>query len=156
MDHPLKALWLQNLKGVEDYTAWAAIIEILIGPYSPQGTPWDADTLWVPLPSHRANNHAFGIAKALMRANGGTLWDGLKLIVDKDGGNVSEQKSKSRLQRANRKVIALGKAPCSSFSTVCFVDDIITTGSTFRGAMEALGYPENGLGLALMDRPLSR
>ena len=149
LNHPLKALWLQNLKGQEDERAWVDVAELLREFPSPQAPPWGADTLWIPLPSSGKANHALGLARALSRAYGGTLWSGLE-ITEKD-----EQKNKSRQERKERKIRPLGRVPCSSFRTVCFVDDIITTGSTFKGAFAALEYPENGLGLALMNRPLS-
>lgn len=155
MNHQLKALWLQNLKGSESSKAWLDIAEMFLEPYSPQGSPWSHETLWIPLPTHRPQNHAYGLAKALALLFGGTLWDGLSLIEEPKNQDLTEQKNKSLAQRRNRQIIRLGNLPCSSFKTVCLVDDIITTGSTFKAAFAALGYPNNGLGIAVMDRPLS-
>ena len=148
VNHPLRALWLQRLKHQEDKRLWMDIAQLLYESNSVQTLPWSKDSLWIPLPSSGLKNHALGFAKALVSVYGGTLWDGLEMATQE------EQKNKNRNDRQNRKIRTLGKAPCTSFKTVCLVDDIITTGSTFRGAFAALEYPENGLGIALMDRPL--
>ena len=150
MNHPLKALWLQKLKGQEDEKIWFDVVELLLEDSSPQKLPMDIGTLWIPLPTSKTKNHALGLAKALQYFYGGTLWDGLKVQTE------TEQKEKTKAERQKRVIFPLGKPPCTSFKTVCFIDDIITTGSTFRGALMALGYPENGLGIALMDRPLKK
>ncbi len=152
MNHQLKALWLQRLKGQEDVSPWKSIVGLVQELRSPQELPWGASTLWIPLPSSGVRNHALGLAKGLMQVYGGTLWDGLEITV-LDHSRV-EQKSKNRIERQNRVIKSRGRPPCTSFKTVCLVDDIITTGSTFRGAFTAIGHPENGLGIALMDRPL--
>lgn len=149
MNHQLKALWLQRLKGEEKTEKWMDIVKLLQEEFSPQGWPWGPNSLWIPLPSSGPLNHALGLAKAMASIYGGTVWDGLE-ITQKD----QQQKNKSRLERQNRLIKTRGKPPCTSFKTVCLVDDIITTGSTFRGAFAALEHPENGLGIALMDRPL--
>lgn len=147
MNHPLKALWLQKLKGQEDKFWWSEVAQFFTEYESPLDTPWGQDTLWIPLPSQKATNHALGFAQALLEIYGGTLWNGLEIIETN-----TEQKTKTRQERAERHIKCLGKPPCTSFRAVCLVDDIITTGSTFRGAFAALEYPENGLGLAVMDR----
>lgn len=151
MNHQLKALWLQNLKGEEKMTQWLDAVQLAreASLEKPLKLPLTKDTLWIPLPSSGLRNHALGLAKALAYVYGGTLWDGLEITKDQE-----QQKNKTKTERQNRLVKTKGKPPCTSFKTVCLVDDIITTGSTFRGAFAAIEHPENGLGIALMDRPL--
>ena len=149
VNHPLKALWLQNLKGIEGERAWIEFAELVQQGFARGALPWDRNTLWIPLPSSGPRNHALGLAKALAMAYGGTVWDGLEITSEE-----RQQKNKTRSERQKRHILTKGRPPCSSFKTVCLVDDIITTGSTFRGAFSALEHPKNGLGIALMDRPL--
>lgn len=144
-NHQLKALWLQNLKGEERITPWLDVVRLA-------NPPFTDSVLWIPLPSSGLHNHALGLASAFAFTYGGTLWDGLEITEEQR--LAKQQKNKTKAERQNRVIKTRGKAPCTSFKTVCLVDDIITTGSTFRGAFTAIGHPENGLGIALMDRPL--
>lgn len=149
VNHSLKALWLQNLKGNESEKLWFEIAEVVHQALNVNLYSLDKKTLWIPLPSSGPRNHALGLAKALAIVYGGTVWDGLEITPEEQ-----HQKDKTRFERQKRHILTKGRPPCSSFKTVCLVDDIITTGSTFRGAFSALEHPKNGLGIALMDRPL--
>ena len=109
----------------------------------------------VPIPSSRKNfNHAHALAKLLSNFGFGTYCD----ILTKSG---SQQKHLSRSLRESRGFSIM--PGCEDFThklrevlgpsqQVLFIDDVLTTGESFKSCSELLGLTENALCVTLFYR----
>ena len=103
----------------------------------------------VPAPSRRwgTKDHAWCLAKALSNLTGFPL----KNILARKGG--LQQKHLKKSDRVQFKAELIDPDwQCSDYTTVIIVDDILTTGSTARGCLEALCYPKRYEVWTLIDR----
>jgi predicted amidophosphoribosyltransferase len=139
--HQTLAIWIKALKGglaKQDYQLiakwWLAIRQ------TSEGEPIIENVTIVPSPPRQegARDHAYGLAEALQQKTG---WS-LENVLSFQHVGETPQKMRSGAERRQRHFDAAGWRPGKG-STVVFVDDVVTTGSTTEAAWEALGRPKS-------------
>lgn len=108
--------------------------------------------VFVPAPSRSwgAKDHAWCFAKALSDLTGFEF----KNVLARKGS--TQQKRLSRAERSQFQAELIDPDwQCTDYTTVILVDDILTTGSTARGCLQALGHqrlPNKAEVWTLIDR----
>jgi len=129
----------KKLKGKDDPEPW---LELALWMVQAKGENPARKRRLVPVPSV-GPNHALGWARALSQWTGWPVEDSLRTT------SVTENK---HLSRAGRRQRRFSGGPCTKYTEVVIVDDIVTTGATAVAAYQALGRPRNCEVWCLMDR----
>jgi predicted amidophosphoribosyltransferase len=141
---PRALSWLlRSLKQEDQVLPWREIAVWLVSSFA---LPSE-DCLLVPIPSQRGRpNHALGLARALSDMLGFPVREALAQ------GGGGEQKRRRGYERSS---IEFERAIWNFHKEnhkILIVDDVVTTGSTVRGAYLALGHPQRCEVWCLMDR----
>lgn len=104
----------------------------------------------IPLPSSTGRLHSRLLAQSLSALTGADVVDALHLK------EAVRQPGKRRVERMKRQMeVESTVEKLHSYTTVLFIDDVITTGSTMTAAKVALGLRKGVYGLTLFSRALS-
>ncbi len=134
-------LWwlLKSLKGRRTVEGWSILAGLFLQTVD---IPEDGDLIPIPGPKR---DHAFGFAAALAERAELQVVDE---VLNRRPGRIQKRLGRGARQNMKFSSNLNGKY----FRDVILVDDVVTTGATFRAAYLALGRPENCSAWALVDR----
>lgn len=144
--------WIKALKGGDNKKDFKfLVLQLIIKRQTYDKLFIKLPVIIVPAPSRvfKKRDHSSCLAEALSMITG---WE-LASILENDDFDKSAQKSKSAIERQNRKFKA--KIQFTGFKgTILFVDDVVTTGSTAVAAWNAIGKPCNFEVWCIAHQPL--
>lgn len=135
--------WLiHSLKGQSEAEVWRTLAQTFVAKLH---IDWQAPRSLIAIPG-RQEGHAEGFAAALAEVTGGEV---LKGVLARPEKKVSQK----QLRRQDRLVVEFSNLkPCTKYTNVVIVDDVVTTGATVHAAYVALGRPKHCEVWCLVDR----